>query len=62
MKNLNKRIVTMLTLILTLSMCALMTGTSTANAALEIDTYCFLSVTPNPVGINQQVTVIGWIN
>jgi hypothetical protein len=33
-----------------------------ANAVLDIDTYCFLSAAPNPVGLGQQVMVIGWIN
>ncbi len=62
MKNLTKQTTVVAILILSLSLSACMAGTSVTNATLDIDTYCFLSVAPNPTGINQQVTVVGWVN
>ena len=62
MKNHKKPTLVIISLILLLATSAFIAGNSTANALLDIDTYCFLSVAPNPVGINQQIMVIGWIN
>ncbi len=48
-------------LILTLTIAALITSIPAANAE-NVPTYAFLSVAPNPVGVNQQVTIQMWLD
>lgn len=48
-------------LILTLTASALMVSMPTTKAA-DIATYAFISVAPNPVGVNQETNVIMWLS
>jgi hypothetical protein len=48
-------------LALTLTMASLMASMSIANAG-ETPTYAFLSVSPNPVGVNQTVLIVMWLS
>ena len=56
----NKTIAT-ISVILMLTFSALAAGISTVKAA-DVKTYAFLSVNPNPVGVNQQVQVTIWLS
>lgn len=56
MKPLRKRVLTTTTLILILTMAALMASMPPASAA-DVPSYAFLTVLPNPVGVNEQVFV-----
>ena len=56
----NKTIVT-ISVILMMTFSALAAGISTAEAA-DVKTNAFLSVNPNPVGVNQQVQVTIWLS
>ncbi len=50
------------TLILLLIASTLMTGLPAVTAqSRDITTYAYLSVAPNPIGVNQPVTVIAWV-
>ena len=63
MKNLkNKSKISTITLILTLTLSAILVGLPTVNAA-EIPTFCYISVaSPNPIGVNQEIVLVFWIN
>ena len=57
-KTKNKKIAVSLILVLTLSIFAVLTTAPSANAAVvQIDTYAYMLLSPNPVGVNQQVLV-----
>jgi outer membrane protein assembly factor BamB len=58
MKTLKKQALTTTILILILTFAALMASTQSANAAVDIPTFAFLSVQPNPIGVNEQVYVV----
>ncbi|MEM2889265.1 MAG: PQQ-binding-like beta-propeller repeat protein [Candidatus Bathyarchaeia archaeon] len=47
-------------LILMLTFAVLMAGMASVKAA-EVPTYAFIEVAPNPVGVNQQVSVMFWL-
>ncbi len=57
----NKSKVATIALVLVLTITALVTFLPTVNAA-NIPTYAFLSVAPNPVGVNQEVTILMWLD
>jgi outer membrane protein assembly factor BamB len=51
---------TIITLVLLLVLSAFMTSTVSVNAA-DVTTYAYLDTSPNPVGVDQQVQVNGWV-
>ena len=52
-----------LTLLLALSFAfPIMALPQTVSAQLSIDTYAFLSVGPNPVGVGQKIAIIMWLD
>ncbi|MCX8150806.1 MAG: PQQ-like beta-propeller repeat protein [Candidatus Bathyarchaeota archaeon] len=55
----NFRVGTSLILLLTLSLIA--TSIPLSNAA-DVPTYCFLTVSPNPIGVGQTLTVAFWLD
>lgn len=55
----NFRVGITLTLLLTIS--ALLTSMPLTNAA-DVPTYCFLTVSPNPIGVGQTLTVAFWLD
>jgi hypothetical protein len=61
----NKKLSTLI-LTLMLALAALITSVSLATAAVfpptNYPTYCFLTVNPNPIGINQRVSVNFWLD
>jgi hypothetical protein len=60
----NKTIVTLIALMLTLSMgisTTVFLPSVTALTHTESDTYAFITVSPNPVGIGQTMTVMYWL-
>ena len=57
----NKSKAATIALVLSLIVAALVTFLPTVNAA-DIPTYAFLSAAPNPVGVNQQVTILMWLD
>jgi len=58
----NKSKAATITLVLVLTISAtLITFLPTVNAA-DLPTYAFLSVAPNPVGVNQEVTIMMWLD
>jgi hypothetical protein len=59
-KKLNKAISVFVLMVLVTSM--LMASLSLANAQTTLPTYAYLSASPNPAGINQQVTISMWLN
>ena len=66
MQNLkSKSMAILIVAILTISMGASMTLVPSANAhspAWQVPTYTFISVSPNPIGVGQQVNVNFWVN
>jgi hypothetical protein len=62
--NQKKKIYTIaLILVLTFSMIIVALPLATAHdPAWEIPTYAYLSVSPNPIGVNQQAIIVGWVN
>ncbi|MFB3889076.1 MAG: PQQ-binding-like beta-propeller repeat protein [Candidatus Bathyarchaeia archaeon] len=58
MKPTKKQVVTTTTLILILAFAAFFATASPAAAAVDVPTFAFLSVQPNPVGVNEQVYVV----
>ncbi len=63
LKNKNKRKLFSATLVALLALSAFIVCMQSANAAaLEIDTYAYVMVSPNPVGVNQQVLVTAQID
>ena len=60
--NVNKKtVITTFTMILIITMSALMANIQSVNAA-EVDTYSYISVAPAQVGVDQTVTVLTWLN
>ncbi len=60
-KTRNKTFAT-LTLVLTLVISIFMAGIPAMTAqANDVTTYAYLSIAPNPIGVNQQFTVITWV-
>jgi outer membrane protein assembly factor BamB len=59
--NKTKRTQTIFALILILTMTIFATGTQFANAA-EAETWAFISVLPNPVGVGEEVHVAFWLS
>ena len=57
----NKSKVATIALVLLLAVAAFVTFLPTVNAA-NIPTYAFASVAPNPVGVNQDVTILMWLD
>ena len=55
-----KQTLTATALILTMTLAALMVGVPFANA-IDFPTYAFITVAPNPAGINQPVAVMFWL-
>jgi len=49
-------------LTLMLAITAFVTGILKVNAGLEMPTYAFITVFPNPVGVNQSVVVVFWLS
>jgi hypothetical protein len=35
---------------------------SASNPPLEVPTWCYVTITNNPIGVNQQVVIVYWIN
>ena len=60
-KTQRKQTVTAIALILILSVSVFMAITPTANAS-TVTTHAFMTVSPNPIGVNQQTTIIMWLN
>jgi outer membrane protein assembly factor BamB len=61
----SKTAATTMALFLALTIAATIVALPTANAhtpAWNIPTYAYISVTPNPVGVNQEVSVIMWLD
>jgi hypothetical protein len=61
----NNKKISALAIILMLSMTAslMLVPNATAHTpALEIPTFAFINVAPNPIGVNQQATVIFWLS
>ena len=48
-------------LILTLTVTALIASMPSVEAA-DVDTYAYLTVVPDPIGVNQQLTITLWLN
>ena len=61
MKLLKKQVLTTISLILILTFAALMASVPNAKAA-DVPTWAYVAVSPNPVGVNQQVIVMMWLN
>ncbi|MFZ7138430.1 MAG: PQQ-binding-like beta-propeller repeat protein [archaeon] len=64
--NLNKSKFCTISLVLVLAISATLTALPTIvsahDPALEITTFAFINVAPNPVGVNQQVNVLFWLD
>jgi hypothetical protein len=61
----NKNKQTVIVLILMSIMAVMLVALPLANAhtpPLQIPTYAYINVAPNPVGVGQQVAVTGWID
>ena len=62
-KNRGSKIFFAIFLVLMLTLTTLMAGMQSANAAfLEIDTYAYVMISPNPAGVNQEVLVTAQID
>jgi hypothetical protein len=61
MKRTMKKISLSIVLVLVLALSAFMASIGTVSAA-NVDTYAFLSVDPNPIGVGQPVLVVMWLN
>ncbi len=61
MKPLKKQVLTTTTLILILTFATFMAITPNAKAA-DVPTWAYVAVSPNPVGVNQEVIVMMWLN
>ena len=62
MKNLtNKSKISIIALILILTIAALITLLPAVQAR-DFPTYTYLTLAPNPIGVGQQVTIIGWLD
>ncbi|MGF3521494.1 MAG: PQQ-binding-like beta-propeller repeat protein [Candidatus Bathyarchaeia archaeon] len=53
---------TTLTLLLLFSAISALPITSASNPPISIPTYAYLAVSPNPVGVNQQVFLVMWLH
>jgi outer membrane protein assembly factor BamB len=65
MKTLKKQALTAIALILMLTVTGLMVGMPTINAhtpAWNIKTFAYISVSPNPVGVDQEVLIMAWLH
>ena len=56
-----KTVMTTFTMILIITMSVLMANIQSANAE-EFDTYSYISIIPNPVGVDQTATILVWLN